>query len=171
MDRREFIQNGAIASIGASILAHKLPNLIFDEQKNILEQSPLSGTQQYVLYLAIPSVIGINFQHNIIVMIMKRMESFYITLPQDRKDELYELFSLFDSGTFIKLLTKTPIQLKTKEDMEKLLRSWKKQLDHSVLENQLYVAYKSLCDLIFMAFYSTKQGHDLSGYKSFYESV
>lgn len=171
MDRRKFIQYSTISTIGASLLAHKLPNYIWDQEKNILDRSSLTGTQQYVLYLTIPSVIGINFQHSVIVQIMKRMEAFFITLPVDRKEELYELFSLFDSGLFIKLITKTPIQLNDKNDAIELLNSWKYQLNHLILDNQLYVAYKSLCDLIFMGFYSTKQGHDLTRYKSFYESI
>lgn len=171
MDRRKFIQYGALTSIGCTILSHKLPNWIFDEGKVILEDSPLSATQQYIIYLTIPAVIGIDLSHNQIVAVMRRMENFYSTLPIDRKEELYELFGLFDAGLFIKLLTRTPIQITHAKDIEVLLKNWKEQIDHFLLKNQLYVAYKSLCDLIFMGFYSTKTGHEISKYKSFYESV
>ncbi len=168
MLRRQFIKYSSIGTIMTLVLAHNVPSYLLNEDVPLLDYSTLSANQQKVLYLLIPTVTGIKMNHQLILLLMQRIEDFFITLPIDRKSELEQLFSLFDAGLFTKGLTKTPLQFKSEKDIIKLLENWKVEFDHFVLNNQLYVAYKSLCDLVFMGFYSTKQGHDIAKYQSFY---
>lgn len=171
MKRRDLIKYAGLGSLGAVILAHKLPQILLNEKSTLLDNSSLSPTGQRVIYLLIPSVIGINLDHSLVLLLMQRMESFFKELPIDRKEELDELFSLFDAGFFIKALTKTPLSFSNQADIKSMLDNWKKEMDHFILKNQLFVAYKTLCDLVFISFYSTKQGHQIAGYKSFYADL
>lgn len=165
MKRREFIKysgiaigSGAFALYGLNLLQQSDPSPLFETLRLTPKtQNSLMGISQIIL----PE--GATYEA--VLESLKRMDEFIAQLPPGQKDELQKIFDLLESNALIKRLTSTAYDFNSREQVARMLNSWKTSFDHFILENDLRKAYKALSELFYLSFYSLPEGQRIAGYR------